>query len=121
MFQEYIPKRVELRVTVIGDDVFVAEIEAPATGTGQVDWRDYGTEFQCRKATLPVDITERCLALVRSYNLNFSALDLLLTPDGRYVFLESNPNGQFIFIEELVPELRMTDALAACLIRSANS
>jgi hypothetical protein len=43
------------------------------------------------------------------------------TPDGRYVFLESNPNGQFMWIEHRVPELRMTEALASCLIRGANS
>ena len=59
--------------------------------------------------------------LVSGYGLNFSAMDLIVTPDDRYVFLENNPNGQFIFVEEMVPELAMTDALAACLIRGAGN
>jgi glutathione synthase/RimK-type ligase-like ATP-grasp enzyme len=121
MFQEYIPKQIELRVTVIGDELFVAEIHSQLHAKALVDWRHYDVDIPYRKGTLPADVADRCMALVRSYGLNFSAIDLILTPDGRYVFLESNPNGQFIFVEERVPELKMTEALAACLTRGANS
>lgn len=121
LFQEYIPKQVELRVTVIGNDIFAAEIHSQEHEKTRVDWRHYDVEIPYRKATLPIEIAERCLALVRSYALNFSTMDLILTPDGHYVFIENNPNGQFIFIEERVPELRVTEALASCLIRGGNS
>jgi glutathione synthase/RimK-type ligase-like ATP-grasp enzyme len=121
MFQEYIPKQVELRVTVIGDDIFAAEIDSQVDERTSVDWRRFDVEIPYREATLPAEVAERCLELVRSYQLNFSAMDLILTPDGRYVFIENNPNGQFIFVEHLVPELRMTEALAARLARGANS
>lgn len=121
LFQEYIPKQIELRVTVIGDEIFAAEIHSQAHEKTSVDWRHYEVEIPYRKANLPMDIAERCLELVRSYNLNFSAMDLILTPDGRYIFLENNPNGQFMFVEQKVPELRMTEALASCLIRGSNS
>jgi glutathione synthase/RimK-type ligase-like ATP-grasp enzyme len=120
-FQEYVPKQVELRITVIGDDIFAAEIHSQAHEKTQLDWRNYDVDVPYRKANLPLEVAERCFALVKNYQLNFSAIDLILTPDGRYVFLENNPNGQFIFVEKLVPELRMTEALAACLIRGANS
>jgi hypothetical protein len=36
------------------------------------------------------------------------------------VFVENNPNGQFIFVEHELPELALTDALAACLVRGAS-
>ncbi len=124
LFQEYVPKHSELRVTVIGDELFVAEIDSQARESTSVDWRNWsdgGLSIPYRKATLPVDVAERCIAFVRSYHLNFSAMDFILTPDGRYVFIENNPNGQFIWVEQLVPELRMTEALASCLIRGANS
>lgn len=120
LFQEYIPKQVELRVTVIGEEIFAAEIHSQENEKTQVDWRHYEVDIPYRKATLPAEIAERCLRLVKSYQLNFSAMDLILTPDGRYVFVENNPNGQFIFIEERVPQLRMREALAACLTRGAN-
>ncbi len=121
LFQEYIPKQLELRIAVIGDELFAAEIHSQEREETRIDWRNYEVDIPYRKANLPSEVASRCLEFVKSYNLNFSAMDLILTPDGRYVFLENNPNGQFIFIEQMVPELRMTEALAACLARSANS
>ena len=120
LFQEYVPKRLELRVTVIGEEVFAAEIHSQDHEKARVDWHGQYDGVSFRKATLPVEVAERCLALARSYDLNYSAIDLVLTPDGRYVFLENNPNGQFRFVELLVPELELTAALAACLVRGAN-
>ncbi len=120
-FQEYIPKQLELRVTVIGDAIFVAEIHSQAHEKTSVDWRNYDVSIPYRTGSLPPELAERCMAFVRSYGLNYSALDLILTPDGRYVFIENNPNGQFMFVEELVPDLKMRTALASCLIRGANS
>lgn len=121
LFQEHLPKKSELRVTVIGDDVFAAEILSQEHEETRLDWRNYDIDVEFHRADLPVDVADRCFRLAKSYELNFSAMDLILTPDGRYVFLENNPNGQFIFVEDRVPELRMTDALAACLVRGANS
>lgn len=113
LFQAYVPKRAEHRVTVIGDDVFVAEVVAPG-----VDWREGPARW--RAGRLPAAVLDRCVALVRSYGLEFSAIDLIATPDGRHVFLESNPNGQFLFVQEHVPELRMAEALAARLIAGSR-
>jgi glutathione synthase/RimK-type ligase-like ATP-grasp enzyme len=112
LFQRRIPKRVELRVTVIGDDVFAAEIE-PADS---IDFRrDYdGARF--RAAELAGEVADRCRALVREYGLEYGAIDLIVTPEDRVVFLELNPNGQFRFVEDLVPELELTDAVASRLI-----
>jgi glutathione synthase/RimK-type ligase-like ATP-grasp enzyme len=121
LFQEYVPKKVELRVTVIGGELFAAEIHSQEREETSIDWRNDITETPFRAVTLPPPVAERCLAFVSGYGLNFSAMDLIVTPDDRYVFLENNPNGQFIFVEHLVPELAMTDALAACLIRGVGN
>jgi glutathione synthase/RimK-type ligase-like ATP-grasp enzyme len=108
LFQAYVPRKTELRLTVIGDDVFAAEVLE-------------SDQLECRKTSVPADLEERCLALVRGYGLNFGALDVIVTDDGRYVFLENNPNGQFMWVEKLEPELRLTEALATCLIRGSNA
>lgn len=120
LFQEYVPKKVELRITVIGGELFAVEIHSQESAETSVDWRNEDVDIPYRAAVLPPTITEKCLDFVRSYGLNFSAIDMIVTPDDRYVFVESNPNGQFIFIEHKVPELGMTDALATCLIRGAG-
>lgn len=120
LFQEHVPKRVELRVTIVGDDLFVAEIDSQAADRTRVDFRADFAAAPYRRGRLPDEVAARCHALVRGYGLNFSAIDLVLTPDDRYVFLESNPNGQFGFVERLVPELAITEAVATRLLRGAN-
>lgn len=119
-FQQYIPKRYELRVTVIGERVFAARIDSQGDERTRTDYRDFSAEIDYAAETLPLEIERRCREFVRSYGLTFGALDLIFTPEGEYVFLENNPAGQFLFVEQLVPELRMLDAVTDCLIDGAH-
>lgn len=119
MFQQLVPKRLEYRVTVIGDAVHAAEIDSQASDATLIDSR-VSLSVPYRRATLPDTVQQRCLEFVASYGLQFSALDLVLTPDGRYVFLENNPVGQFGYVEKLVPELELTDAVARILVRAGR-
>jgi len=52
--------------------------------------------------------------LMRRLGLVYGAIDLRLTEDGRYVFLEINPAGQFLYVEQQTGQ-PITAALAACL------
>jgi hypothetical protein len=101
LFQAYVPKQVELRVTVVGSKVFAAEIHSQASNHTRDDWRRYDryqTLYVPR--ALPPAVELRCRQLVERLGLCYGALDLILTPDGRYVFLEINPNGQYLWIEQ---------------------
>jgi glutathione synthase/RimK-type ligase-like ATP-grasp enzyme len=118
-FQHYIPKQHELRVTVIGERLFAARIHSQDDPRTATDFRDFSAEILYETAVLPSEIERRCIEFVHSYGLTYGALDLIVTPDGDYVFLENNPVGQFLFVEQLVPELDMTGALAECLIEGA--
>ncbi len=115
-FQEYIEKKFELRVTIIGDYVFAAKINSQQSEKTKVDMRDYSADILYEAFELPTEIENRCRDFVHSYNLQYGAMDIIVTPEGEFVFLENNPGGQFLFVEELVPELKMMDALANCLI-----
>lgn len=119
-FQQYIEKRHELRVMVIDDHVFAARIESQGDARTRVDYRDFSAEIDYRVERLPAEIERRCHDFVHSYGLRFGAMDLIFTPEGEYVFLENNPAGQFLFVEQLVPELRMLDAVTGCLIDGAR-
>jgi glutathione synthase/RimK-type ligase-like ATP-grasp enzyme len=61
-----------------------------------------------------------CLRLVQGLGLEFGAIDLIRTPDGRYVFLEVNGNGQFLWAEEL-SGVKVSEALADLLAGVAPS
>ena len=49
---------------------------------------------------LPPEVQARCVRLVERLELCYGAIDMILTPDGRYVFLEINPSGQYLWIEK---------------------
>lgn len=120
-FQQHIAKQCDVRATVIGDRIFAARIHSQDDPRTVTDFRDFSVEIPYEVEDLPPDVARRCIDFVHSYGLNFGALDLVVNPEGEYVFLENNPVGQFLFVEQLVPALNMTDEVAACLIRGANA
>ncbi|GAA3102440.1 MvdC/MvdD family ATP grasp protein [Streptosporangium carneum] len=100
ILQPYVPKAVELRVIVVGDRVFAMEIDSQASRTARDDWRHYDDDRVRHGAhRLPEDLERRCADLVAALDLTYGAIDLILTPEGEYVFLEINPNGAWGFVE----------------------
>jgi glutathione synthase/RimK-type ligase-like ATP-grasp enzyme len=101
IFQELVPKKVELRVTVLGKKVFATEIHSQVNEKSSVDFRahyDLGkTPYFPHE--LPDEVVARLLAVHADLGLVFGAYDLILTPEGRYVFLEVNQQGQFLWLE----------------------
>jgi hypothetical protein len=116
IFQAYVEKRVELRITVVGKRVFAAEIHSQANHHTRFDWRRYDlTRTTHLPHALPPEIERQCLALVERLGLRYGAIDMIVTPDGRYVFLEINPNGQYLWIEQKT-ELPITAAICDLLM-----
>lgn len=120
IFQGYVPKRLELRITIIGDAIFPVEIHSQATRRTRHDWRHYDhVNTPMYPHALPPGVERKLRQLVQQLGLNFGAIDMVVTPDGRYVFLELNPNGQFLWIEQIVG-LAMTDAMCDLLTSGAG-
>lgn len=105
IFQERIEKVYDIRVTVIGDRVFSTAIESQERKETSVDWRladHYGLALKHRAINLPVHLQKLCTEITKRLNLRYAALDLVLATNGKYYFLELNPNGQWAWIEQLV-------------------
>ena len=114
-FQEYVPKDVEIRATVVGKEIFAAEIHSQQAPEGVHDWRRANVrDVPHFPHELPAGVAKRCVRIVEHFGLNFGAIDLIRTPDGRYVFLEVNPNGQWLWIEMLT-NLPITESLVRLL------
>jgi ATP-grasp ribosomal peptide maturase len=99
LFQELVPKQLELRITVVGNHVFPAEISYQHAKRAAVDFRTAYQDLRYGIHQLPEAIRQKCLALVQKLGLAFAAIDMIVTPDGRYVFLELNSNGQWGWIQ----------------------
>ncbi|MEZ4584774.1 MAG: hypothetical protein R2909_00025 [Gemmatimonadales bacterium] len=117
IFQRYVPARADLRLTVIGDEIFAAEA-AMDQSQYPVDVRLNNIPYQPHQ--LPDEVGEKVLALMRRLGLEYGAIDFRLTPDGDYVFLEINPAGQFLYVEHATG-LPISAALAAHLARGVAS
>jgi hypothetical protein len=99
IFQEYVEADVDVRVTIVGGDVFPAAIHSADTDY-PVDFRMSIGQALVEPMTLPDDVVARLLALMARLGIVYGAFDLRRTPRGEYVFLEVNTAGEFLFIED---------------------
>lgn len=113
LFQETIEKQAEIRVTIVGNQLFPVRVEPKQGSPDGVDWRHPETlaRLTHESTTLPADIEVRCFALAKTLGLEFGAIDLVVTRNGQLIFLEINPNGQWYWIEHLTGVL-ISDAIA---------
>lgn len=122
IFQEYIKADVDLRITVIGDEIFPAAIYSQETDY-KVDFRMTMHEARFEPHRLPAAVEDGLRQLMRRLGLVYGAIDMRLTPDGEYVFLEVNPCGQWLFVEQKTGQ-DITGALTSALLsqgRETNS
>ncbi len=115
VFQERVPKRLELRVTVVGERAFTAALDSPASPFACEDVRRADGLVACAPHALEPQVEALCLGLVRALGLAYGAIDLILTPEGEHVFLEVNPSGRWAWVEERAG-LPITAALADLMV-----
>ncbi len=119
IFQLEIQKHSDIRVTVIGDAAYAAEILSQEHDETKTDWRrGPRTDLPHRPHALPDNLRKRCIRLVRALGLRFGAVDLILDRNKGYWFLEVNPNGQWAWIENRTG-LPLTQAIVDELERIA--
>lgn len=116
--QRYIPKKVELRITIVGERIFSCAIHSQDSERTKHDWRNYDVpNVRHEICELPEDLKEKLRALMRFWKLSFGAMDIILTPSGEYVFLEINPGGQWGWIEDFTG-LPISRAIAETLAKA---
>ena len=120
-FQELLSKSLEIRVTVVGQHVMSAAVDSQVSERATHDWRRDGLRMiqDWRPYQLPAEVEEKLLRLMDYFSLNYGAIDIILTPDNRHVFLELNPSGEFFWLEQ-TPGLPISDAIADVLIAQSR-
>jgi len=122
LLQSYVHKRIELRVTVIGEKVYAVSLDSQKIPKAIHDWRKALSDGIPQKVfLLPPEIMDKCKALVMNLGLKFGAIDLIVTPNDEFVFLEINPNGQWAWIQQVCPEIPLRETLADILIYGKQS
>ncbi|NLF04253.1 MAG: hypothetical protein GX593_04525 [Actinomycetales bacterium] len=115
IFQELVPGGRDVRVTVVGGEVFAAQIRADQSAY-PLDFRIDTMHAPISPFTLPQAVEDGLLALLNALGLRYGAADFRVAPDGELVFLEVNPAGQWLVLE-LATGQPISAALAALLAR----
>jgi hypothetical protein len=112
IFQEYIEGEYDIRAVVVDDKVFAARLKyEPLKET--IDTRFVDTEVS--EYTLPQDVEDRLVRFVAETGLVYSAIDMRYSHDLGYVFFESNPEGQYLWLE-IEAGLNISHAIAERLV-----
>jgi len=112
MLQAHISKRAEVRVTIVGEEVFAVALDSQSVPGAELDWRRVGpATIEHTVVALPEALVSKLHRFLECCGLRFGAIDLIETPEGDFVFLENNPSGAWYWLEQ-VTGLPMTHTLA---------
>jgi glutathione synthase/RimK-type ligase-like ATP-grasp enzyme len=114
IFQEVVPKRHEYRITVVDENCFSARIHSQELVDAKLDWRRRVDDVRYEACQLNELMMSNALALTRRLGLRYAAIDCIERPDGEIVFLEANPSGNWLWLEERVG-LPIAAAIASAL------
>ena len=117
IFQRYVDAIADVRATIVGDDIFAASTDV-REGEYPTDVR-FNPDARFEFHLLPTDVQDALRSMMRRMGLEYGAVDLRLTPEGTYVFLEINPAGQFLWIE-IATGQKIASSLAAHLVKGAK-
>lgn len=119
--QQYMPKSFEVRVTTVGNRHFACKIESQCSPRTQVDWRRYDlARTPHSDIELPNEIANNLTELLKRLGLNFGGSDFIVTEDGKWFFLEVNPNGQWLWLESLTGQ-PISQAISNLLIEMSSN
>jgi len=99
IFQKFIPKAYEVRATVVDSRVFSGKIDSQSRVETQIDWRRRPFDIDETPIYLPPAVEAKIHAFMQVFGLIYGAFDSIVTPDGRHIFLEVNPAGQYMWVE----------------------
>jgi glutathione synthase/RimK-type ligase-like ATP-grasp enzyme len=99
IFQNEIVTKRDIRVAAIDGDLFSVSVER----SSHVPLLDHRLDHQSvlTAHTLPDDVARRLRRTLTRLGLRYAAVDLLLDDRGDYIFLEVNPSGQFLFMDDV--------------------
>lgn len=102
LFEEFIDKLYDIRVVIFGKHMFAFEIHSQDENLATIDMRGIDPcRLIHRSHILPQEIKNKIFAFMQRQGLVFSSMDLLLTREGKYYFIENNQNGQWLWLENL--------------------
>lgn len=95
--QQYIDKKIEIRVFFIFNMLFSMAIFSQNDPMTSIDYRNYNIEKPTRNVPfkLPHKVKKNIQRFIKNSKLSTGSIDIILDQNDNYYFLEVNPCGQF--------------------------
>ena len=114
IYQEKVEKLFELRVTFFGEEFVCARLDSQGHQDSRTDFRTTDpANLSLEEIPLKPDILARLNAFRKHTGLLHGSFDLAVDTQGNHIFFEINEQGQFLWLEEVNPEIRMLDRLVS--------
>ncbi|MET8717357.1 ATP-grasp ribosomal peptide maturase [Streptomyces sp. NPDC004735] len=110
LFQKWVSKDYEARLTMVGDRAFGAAIYAGSDASHE-DWRSDYSALTYAAISVPTDVVSGMRRLMHRLGLRYGAADFVVDAQGDWTFLEVNPCGQWDWIQGNT-ELPIAEAIA---------
>jgi hypothetical protein len=120
MYQPFLSKKKEWRVTIVGEKVFAAAIYT--NNRSKDDWRLHAHEKEAVHfiaEDFPAETAKKCKELLQKLGLRYGAFDFIQTEDDQLYFVEVNSNGQYLWLEQALG-FPISEAIADELIAIAS-
>ncbi|WP_416968294.1 MvdC/MvdD family ATP grasp protein [Streptomyces sp. 4F14] len=112
--QHTVPKAYEVRLIVVGEDMFAARIDAHNSAARR-DFRADYTALTYSHVLVPDTVRTGMTRLLHHYRLTYAAADLIVDPHDRWWFIDLNPAGHYDWLQKELPGLPISAAIARLL------
>ncbi|WP_018541370.1 ATP-grasp ribosomal peptide maturase [Streptomyces sp. MspMP-M5] len=96
LFQACVPKVADIRLAAVGNRFFATRIDIDGD---HLDWRQDYDVLAYTPVETPPAVRTAARAYLDAFGLVFGAFDFAVRDDGRWIWLETNPNGQWAFVD----------------------
>jgi len=120
IYQELVVKQFDVRMVIMGHHVYSYALHNPK---GSLDWRQDAGQRQIRveRIATPAQVEKAVLAFVQETGICFGSLDFAVDMQGEWWFLEINEQGQFLWLDQFNPELKVQEKFCAFITAPQGS
>lgn len=109
IYQKKIQKSSEVRAVFFGAEAIAIELDSQSSRSASLDWRIDPYTFSSRLIQIPENIYDMCRQLMRCLGILHGSFDFAIDTTGNWVFFEVNEAGQFLWMEDFVPETQILE------------
>lgn len=120
IYQDMVVKQFDIRTVVMGERVYSYALHNPLKA---LDWRkDAGMgKIEIEIVPTPADVERGIVAFAKKSGLCFGSIDFAVDMDENWWFLEINERGQFLWLDQFNPKIKIQEKFCAFITAPEGS